>query len=798
MDLLALRHAFRALRHRPAFALAAILTLALGVGANIAVYQVVYGVLIQPLPFRDPARLVQLWESTPALPQLQVTGPDFDDWRNRAHAFEQMAAYTLAALNQVTLLSQGEPEKIHATMASYKLSSTLGTRPLLGRAFTADEERAKARVGLLSESLWRRKFGGAPDIIGRQIRLETGAFTVIGVVSTPQAFPAWADFWMPLSLIDPGLVSGRKFHTLEVVARLRPGVRASEAASEVQAVARSLGRQHPATNGIVGAYLIPLQREVTDEVRPSILLVWAAVGLVLLIACGNLAHLVLARMVERRREIEIRAALGAGAGHIIRQVLAESLLLAAAGGALGLALAAGATEALRRVAGDQIPRLDQAGLHAPVWGFAIAVSVIGAVLVAIPACWQTTRLHFARGTPAGRSVTRVRSRLSSLLIGAEVALALVVVAGAVLLGRSFHSLLNEDPGFGAGRVLTVQAACRCPNPYQPGPFFGAQVLPALRALPGVDAAATVNSVPMSLGPTEHSRFATRYGVDGRTFPAGDFPVAQYRWVSPDYFRTLGIPLHRGRWLTEADRQQPVLLINEALARRWFPRQDPTGQRLILGVVDPQQTRVRIAGVVGDVRELGLDQEAPPIIYGISTLPDMTVVVKTNRDPAELMPAIREALQRADPGMAVSPVRPLESYVRESLARRRLALGLLAAFGALAAILIAAGIYSLLAYAVNARLRELGVRAAVGATPAMLLRMILREAASVAMPGLIAGSLGFLVAARWMKSLVYQLSPVDPISIVTAAVALFALTLVSAWLPGRRASRADAATALRAE
>jgi predicted permease len=798
MNALGLLPAIRSLRRRPAFALAAILTIALGVGANIAVFNVIYGVLLQPLPFRDPAKLVALWESTPALPQLQVTYPDFQDWQARSRSFQQMAAYTLAAMNRATLLGQGEPEPVHATMASHQLFPMMGIQPLFGRAFTAEEERTQAHVGLISEDLWRRKFGADPAIAGRQIRLDTLSFTVVGVISRRQAFPEWADFWMPLSFLEPELQERRKYHPLEVVARLNPSATAAMAQADVASIARSLAREHPDTNGTVAAYAIPLQSELTGDARPSLLLVWAAVGLVLLIASANLAHLLLARMMERRREMEIRCALGAGPASLVRQILVESLLLALPGGALGAIMAVAASRLLRTLAAGQIPRLEWAGFHAPVWIFAVAVSLVCGVLFGLPACWQTLRANVAAAPPGSRSVVQGRSRFGSALVMLEVAGAFLVVAGALLLFRGFAALLREDPGFRAQGVLAVQTPCRCAGWDQAAQFFDTQLLPALRAFPGVEEVAAANAVPMGLGRTEHSRFASRFAVEGQSYPAGEFPVAQLRWVTPGYFRVLGIPLLRGAWLTALDRAKPRYLINETLARRWFANDDPSRHRILMGVMDPQQTAAEIAGVVGDVREFGLEEEAPPIIYQIDTSPVMNLFVKTNRPGAESLPAIRNIIRHADPEIAVGAAQPLERYVDKSLARRRFALALLAAFGALAAVLTAAGVYGLLAYSVSARLREFGVRAAIGASPAELLRMILREAVFIALPGILAGAFCFLAFARWMKSLVLGLTPADPVALIDAALLLSAITLLSAGLPGKRAAATLPADALRAE
>jgi len=792
-----MRIALRSLWRKPVFAAAAILTIALGVGANTALFGVIYTVLIQPLPFRDPGRLVQIWQTHPALPQLQVTVPDFQDWRGQAHSFQQMAAYTLSAMNRGTLLGQGVPEVVHATMAGSNMFSTMGIQPLVGRAFSDAEEGAGQKVALLSESLWRRKFGADPAVVGRQVRIDGQSFHVVGVVPQRQAFPEWADLWMPLSLIEPDLRNRRKFHPLEVIARLKPGVRPEQAHGEMQTIARHLAQAHPETNATVGAYVIPLAQEITGAVRPSLLLAWAAVGLILLMACANLAHLFLARIIERHHEMSIREALGAGPWRLVRQVMSEAFLVAAIGGGVGIASAAWTSQLLRKLAANQIPRFEWAGFEGPVWIFAAAISLIGAVLFGLPACWQAMRprLHLAE---AGRSVTRGRSRLGAILVTGQVAMALLVLAGAALLMRSFGALLREEAGFRADQVWTIPNLPLHGDGGQFAPFLMTRLAPALSRVPGVLGVAAVNAAPMSLSSTDHSRFATRFGIEGRTFDPGSYPVAQNRWASPEYFQVLGITLRSGRWLSEADRQKPLILINETLARRFFPNQDAVGKRILVGVMDPKPFAQEIAGVVADVRDMGLDQEVEPTLYGIDTSPVMTLLVKTTSGSIPIAPALEEAIHRVDPEIPIPRIQPLQQNVAESMARRRFALILLAIFAGMAACLTVAGIYGLLAQSVNARLREFGVRAAIGAAPGELVAMILRESLALAVPGLIVGLVFSLAFARVMKTFVYQLSPVDPISIGGAAVFLVVLALVSAWLPAKRAASVDPALALRSE
>ena len=531
--------------------------------------------------------------------------------------------------------------------------------------------------------------------------------------------------------------------------------------------------------------------------RPSLLLAWAAVGLVLLIACANLAHLFLARMIERRQEMAIREALGARPRHLIRQLLGESLLVASIGGAAGIAFAVWASQLVRKLATNQIPRVEWTAFDGPVWLFAAGISLIAGVLFGLPACWQALGPRMGlQGT--GRSIIRARSRLGAVLMTGEVAMALLVLWGAVLLTRNFAALLDENPGFQPKHVWAIPKLPLRSDWDKSAEFLVSRLAPAVRSVPGVIDVAAVNSAPMSLGPTEHSRFATRFGIEGRAFDSGSYPVAQNRWMTPEYFRVLGIPLKHGRWLTEADSGKPRILVNETLARRFFPHQEAIGKRVILGVMDPKQAFNEIVGVVGDVRDLGLDREVEPTLYSIGAGPVMTLLVKTEAGSNQFAAALRDAISQVDPELPITKVQPLQQNLSDSLARRRFALILLAIFGGLAAFLTAGGIYGLLTQSVNGRVREFGVRAAIGAAPGELVSMILREAVALTLPGLIVGVVLSLSFTRVMKSVVYQLSPADPISIASAGVFLVLLTFFSAWLPARRAAAVDPALALRAE
>ena len=793
-----LSYTARLLRRSPISTVVIVLTIALGIGANIAAYNVVYHVLLQPLPFRDPARLMQVWQTHPAFPQTPASMPDYRDWQSQARGFEQLSAYTFQAMNQFTMKQPGDPEVVQGTMVTFNLFSTLGIQPLLGRSLTAEDEQENQKVVLISEHLWRRKFASDHKAIGQSVRFETGTFTVIGVIPQEQLFPPWADVWMPISLLEAELENRRKYHPLEVVGRLKAGISESQALTEIQTIARQAAQAFPETNENFGAYVLPLSRQLTEAVRPALLLVWAAVGLVLLITCANVAHLLMGQMLKRRHEMNIRSALGANRARLVRQVVLESLVLAISGGAGGLVIAIWLTQILQRLTADAVPRMQWSAVPSPVWMFSAFLCLFSGLLFAVPSCCQVLTLYGRNDSAQsdGRVATRQRTRVGSVLVFAQVALAFLVLVGAALLLRSFKALLDEQPGFNSQDIAAIEVPSGRLPWSKAHAFFDSQLIPAVRALPGVVATAAANSAPMSLGPTEHSRFATRFGIEGMTFPDGQYPVANIRWVTPDYFRTLDIPLKRGRWLNEDDRDKPRCLINEAMARQFFSDVDPTTRHLIGGVLDPVKTSWEIEGVVGDVREMGLDAGVMPAFYFVETGPVMTLLIKTATKPEWLLASIEQTIRQADPQIAVKKAFTLQQSVDESVSRRRLTLVILGIFAALAAFLTAAGVYGVLTCSVNARRREFGIRIAVGATRRNIVTMVLREAMSSVMPGIAVGVSLHFVFVRIMKSLIYQVSPVDPASMAAAALCLCGAVVVSAWIPARRASTVDPGESLR--
>lgn len=783
-----LGYAWRSLMRTPVFAATAILTIALGIGVNTAVFSVIHTVLLDPLPFRDPGKLVHVAETHPEFPAFQVAAPDFYDWQRMSKSFDGLAAYTFQEMNKWTILGDGEPEPVQTVQASYRLFPLLGVQPLLGRWYSGDEEARKAPVILINESLWRRKYGADPSIIGRRIRLVDWPVTVIGVVSKHQAQPPWADVWMPLSFLDPALTQTRRFHALEVIGRVKSGITMEQAHAEMKGIAASLGRSFPETNGIIGAAVIPLSSWTTGEIRPALLIAWAAVSLVLLLACANVAHLVLVRTVHRSREMAVRVALGAGTSRLTRFLLAENLAVAAAGGVAGALLAHLFLPWLTQSAGGEIPRLDSPSLTLAAFLFGTALAVLCSILFALPALFHSRRLDIQQviKQSSGVSMGHRRSWFGSSIIAAEIALALVVLTGAGLLYRSFVVLLNEETGFDRNGVLAVEIPLAL-DWQQSAKVFEQQVAPRLRAIPGVVSVSAANCGPMMLKSTETSRFSTRFGIVGQVFDPGSYPVAQLRWTTPGYFDTLHIPLKAGRLLTEADIGKPAYLINEALARRYFPHQDPVGRQILNGVTGPSPQASPIAGVVGDVRDLGLDLEPRPTLYQLAVSNRMTVLIRAQVAPASLIAPVREAIRAVNPDAPITTNAPLENIIRTSLARRRFALQLLGVFAVLAALLTAVGVYGVISYSLSQRSSEFAIRMALGAGRGHLTRLILRGFAIPAAAGILAGAWLAYLFARTLRTQLYKLSPADPGVLSACALALLVLVAASALRPAARAA-----------
>lgn len=782
----------RFLRRNPVFAAAAIFTIALGMGANTAVFTVIETVLLRPLPFREPDRLVMIWETHPELARLQAAAPDYADWRASAQSFDRMCAYSMQLSGKATVSGPNEPFQAQSTTASHDLFSMLGVAPAAGRWMTKAEEDGHQRVMLISENVWRNRFAADPATIGRAVRIGPDSFTIVGVVPQASAFPIWADLWLPFSFLDSGTVNERRFHPLEVVARLKPGASEAQAQAEMSAIAARLSRQYPATNKTIGASVVSLDSQTTGEVRPALIAIWGAVGLILLIACVNVAHLMLARAAAQSREAAIRTALGANAGNLIRHALFESLTLSVLGGALGILLAETALPLLQTLAVGQIPRMEGLALDNRVLAFSFLLMLAAGLLFGIAPALRGIHVPANDAMKSGGSVVRSGGLGRSLVI-VEIALAVIVLSGAGLLLRSYARVLGGSAGIRPDHLLTVTLNLPVDGTKFENLFYS-DIAPRLRALPGVTTVASANAIPMGMARTERSRWATRFGLPGRSYHPGQFPVAQIRFVTPGYLDAMGIALKQGRDLTMEDRNQPTFLINETLAQTYFAGQNPVGQSLMMGVVSPNPQPVRIVGVVEDVRELGLDVAPPPALYAAGS--GEMILLRTTGDPAQLAGAVRGAIAAINPEYITGRIRTMDSVVADSLARRRFALILLGLFAAIAGLLAMVGIYGVVSYSVATRTREMGLRMALGAQRAQVLGLVMREGGVNLLIGLALGLAGTAGGARLLSTLLYDTSAFDPLALGGACL-LFAFTALAAIsIPARRATLVDPMIALR--
>lgn len=789
-----LRQALRSLLRTPAFALTAILTIALGIGVNTAAFSLIHTVLLDPLPFREPERLVHVAETHPDFSSFQVAAPDFFDWERAATSFEALAAHTFSAMNRWVIVGDGEPEPVHVAQASSHLFPMLGVQPLKGRIYTADEESKKVPVVVISESLWRRKYHADPSIIGRKIILVGWPVTVVGVVSKTQAQPAWADLWMPLSFLDPALTESRRFHTLEVVGRLKPGVTVDQAQSEMRAIATNLGRGHKDTNATIGAVVLPLSHWIAGEARPVLFVAWAAVSLVLFLACANVAHLVLVRAVQRQKEMAVRTAIGAGAGRLARYLFIENLVIAALGGALGFILARGLLPLL--LIRTELPRFDSPTLSNAAVFFGVAATIICGCLLALPALLHLPgkRLQQIINQSSGLSLTHRRSLLGPAIIATEIALAFAVITGAALLYRSYQALSHESPGFDSQNVIAAEVPLGFQSWAESAKVFETKLGPRLRAIPGVTKVSLANTGPMLLTGTELSRYSTRFGIPGRPVTSGSYSVAQIRWITPEYFETLRIPLRAGRLFAKPG--DAGYIINETLARTYFPNQDPIGKQILKNVVADTPQAVTIIGVVADVRDLGLDVIPRPTLYELGISNTMTVLVRTSRNPQDAIPALRETIRGLNPNEPIRVLAPLDTIVEASLARRRFALDLLAVFAALAAALTVIGIYGVISYSLSHRAGEFAIRIALGAAPRQVIHLIVKSFAIPTIAGLVLGAAVAWALGQGLRTQLYKLSPTDPVALAATACAIAALVLLAALRPAAKAAQTSPNTLIR--
>lgn len=800
-----IRYAIRNLRRSHGFTATVVLTLALGVGATAAIFSCVYALLLQSLPFQDAGNIIALSEIHPQIRGgIEATYPDYEDWKAQQHSFTQIAAYSTLNPETVSLVMDGHAEQVHRVLASGNFFSVLGLTPMIGRVIGEQDDKPESdHVALLSASAWNRYFGKDPGVVGRSVNLNGTAFTIIGVLPTGAGYPSEGEVWLPLALLDQETRASRVWHSVRVLGRLRPGVEMPEARADLQTVAARLAGAYPATNRNVGVLLRPLREELVGTLRPAVLSLLGAVLLVLLIACANVANLLMARATAQRREIAIRKALGAGRTQFFSQFLAQGLVLCLLGGALGIVLAAGVLPLLRmalaHTASLDPSMIQSIGLNVPVLLFALFTCMLVAILFSLFPLINNSP-HLTETLRAGeRGSTGSRSRSRGALVAGEIAIAVVVLFLSTLVIRSFQKLLAVDPGFRTDHLLSAEIALPEPKYGDDSPVtnhFYEQLIENIARSPGVLSAATTTIVPL-----KPSQVMTRFLVEGAPSTApGTFPAAQIRYVSPGFFHTFGLALQNGRIFEQKDIENGTksFVVNAAFARRYLAGGNPLGSKILLGVLTAHPDKIPVIGVVADAHDLGVDSETQPEIYLPGFGLHAVLLVRTVADPASVESIVKNAVRTLDPNQPIYHVRTVDALLSDSTARQQMTAMLLGIFSLVALALAVIGIYGVLSYSVAQRSREIGVRMAVGATRAHILRLVLSQAAQFTGVGLTFGVGTALVGASLIRGLLFDTRTSDPLS-AGIATGLLALTAaMAAIIPAFRAASVNPNEALRAE
>ena len=811
-----LHYGVRMLWKHPGVTAIAVLTLALGIGANTAIFSVVNAVLLNPLPYREPDALVSLWENVPTHGRWRVSPGNFFDWKKQNTVFQDMAAF---GANSLTLTGDGEPEQLAGAGVSAGYFAVVGVDPILGRAFLPEEhETGKGQVVILAYPLWQRRYGGDKNIINRQITLDGASYTVVGVMP-PGIYPVWPttsghltfdeqqqQFWTPMSF-TPQWAAVRTAHVFGAIARLKPGVSLNQAATEMNTIAARLEQEHETNRG-KGIIVNQFMNEVVGNVRPALFTLLGAVGLVLLIACANVAGLLLAQHAGRSKEIAIRAALGAGRGRLVRQFFLEGLLLSFFGTAIGIAVASLGTKVLLQFVPAGVPRLAQVNLDLRVLGFTMLISLGTCLIFGLIPAWHASKpdLHTTleqSGRTSGPGASRLRFR--QLLVVFQVSIAVMLVIGAGLLIKSFWMLQQVDPGFQAEGVLSAGLMLPASKYREPDQInnFHKQLLERISAVPGVKSATIAYDDPLQ------SNWLDSFEIEGRVASAADpSSTANFMPVGPDYFETVGVRMAAGRKFTPQDDQDHpgVAIVNESFVRHYFPNENALGRRIRPsppGRIWKNQrlTTFEIVGIVRDVKFAGLEAPSEPAYYlpaSQAPLQDMTLLVRTTTDPLSVVGAVREAVLSVDPNQPISDVKTLEKIVDDSIAQRRLNMLLMGLFGSLAMLLSAVGIYGLLSHAVTQRTQEMGIRMALGAQTADVLKLVLSQGMMLALAGEAIGLIAAFALTRLIRGLLFGVTPSDATTFVAVGAVLMMVALLACYLPARRATKVDPLIALRYE
>ena len=803
-------YALRAMRHHPGFAAVAVLTLALGAGANSALFSLVNIVLIQPLPYPDSASLVRIWSSTANAPRAATATPDYREWRARSRSFEELGLFAFQTYN---FTGDERPERLQAARTTASLWTVLRIQPVIGRLFDAADERwGNHRVVLLSEGLWRRHFGADAGVLGKRIQLNSEPYVVIGVLPAKSQFPdTRTEIWTPLSFAPGDPNDSRNNYYSDAIARLKPHTSLADAQKDLSRVALDIAAEVPQNKGR-GVTLLGLQDTYTDAIRPTLLFLSGAAGVVLLIACCNVASLLLARASVRKRELTVRVAIGAGRMRLLRQLLTESLVLAAAGSVLGLLIAYALLRTLIYLAPPGIPRLAEASLNGTVLAFTAAMALATGLGFGLWPAWQAGRIDLAESLKEGaRGATSSGGRVRRLLVVVQVALSLVLLIGANLLIVSLVKVQRVDPGFSADHLLTLRVTM--PARYGPDRYRALmQDAPkAVAAIPGMSIAAAATALPLA-----GTGWGKYFSVEGRPAPASlsDVPNVQYRQITPGYFRAMKATLRQGRFFTDQDHPNDLLvaIVNETLARRFFPQGDALGKRVALFPPEPLMppewrpryapSLMTIVGIVADLRTRGLETDPDPELYapvaqaGMQTQYSFYVVARTGGEPLSQTHAVETAIHGLDKNLPVASVMTMDARLGNSLAQRRFSLFLLGLFAGLALFLAVVGLYGVISHIVSQRAQEMGIRAALGAGAADLLRLVVGQGLLLAGAGVAVGLGSAAAMSQLITRQLFQVKPVDPLLYATTGALLLLVAALACWMPGRRAARTDPAATLR--